>query len=210
MRLLFAVAGVLLSVLPVFSQPVGPSAFCYPGSGTGACLGKTSPSITSPVITGTETLNSGSANITSQTYTNSNYGIGIDSTDIVIYGGAGSAGAGVSLKAQGGAGGTNGTILLRAQPAGIGYISTTIPTVTGTGAPTIATGSTDSVGEVTAGTTATSVVITFSSVKTNAPFCTVTDQSTLASFTYTISTSAITITQTANSGNKIDYICFQH
>jgi hypothetical protein len=85
------------------------------------------------------------------------------------------------------------------------------PAVTGTGTPTIATGSTDNAGEVTAGASATSVVITFATAKTNAPFCVVTDQGpSLASFVYTISTSAITITQTANSANKIDYHCVQH
>lgn len=86
----------------------------------------------------------------------------------------------------------------------------TIPTVTGTGAPTITTGSTDTAGEVTSGASATSVVITFSATKTNAPFCVVSPQSVLLSFSYTISTSAITITQTATSGEKIDYMCFQH
>lgn len=86
----------------------------------------------------------------------------------------------------------------------------TIPTVTGTGTPTIATGSTDTSGEVTSGTSATSVVITFAAAKTNAPFCTVTAQTQLAAFAYTISTAAITITQTATTGEKIDYICLQH
>lgn len=86
----------------------------------------------------------------------------------------------------------------------------TIPTVTGTGTPTIASGSTDTAGEVTSGTSATSVVITFSSAKSTAPFCTVTPQTQLAAFAYTISTSAITITQTATTGEKIDYNCFQH
>ncbi|MBI3678476.1 MAG: hypothetical protein HY243_17855 [Proteobacteria bacterium] len=70
---------------------------------------------------------------------------------------------------------------------------------------------TDLAGEVTVGTgTPTSCTISFTSTKTNAPYCVVSDQSTLASFTYTISTTAITITQTANSSNKIDYVCFQH
>jgi hypothetical protein len=85
-----------------------------------------------------------------------------------------------------------------------------IPTVTGTGTPAITTGSTDSAGEVTAGASATSVVITFAAAKTNAPFCTVTNQTPLASFAYAISTTAITVAQTANTGNKIDYICLQH
>lgn len=86
----------------------------------------------------------------------------------------------------------------------------TIPTVTGTGTPTIATGSTDTAGEVTGGTAATSIVITFSATKTNAPFCTVSSQTQLVSFAYTISTSAITITETATTGDKIDYTCMQH
>lgn len=85
-----------------------------------------------------------------------------------------------------------------------------IPVPTGTGTPTIATGSTDAAGEVTSGTSATSLVITFSSAKTNAPFCTVTPQTQLLAFAYTISTTAITITQTATTGEKVDYFCVQH
>lgn len=86
----------------------------------------------------------------------------------------------------------------------------TIPTVTGTGTPTIATGSTDTAGEVTSGTSATSVVITFSATKGNAPFCVVSPQTQLVAFSFTISTTAISITQTATTGEKIDYMCFQH
>ena len=86
----------------------------------------------------------------------------------------------------------------------------TIPTISGTGTPTIRAGSTDTAGEVTSGTSATSVIITFSSTKANAPFCTVTPQTQLVAFSYTISTTAITITQTATTGEKIDYVCFQH
>lgn len=88
--------------------------------------------------------------------------------------------------------------------------SGTAPTPTGTGTPTIASGSTDTSGEVTAGASATSVVITFAVAKTNAPFCVVRSQAQITSFAYTISTTAITITQTATSGNLIDYICVQH
>lgn len=86
----------------------------------------------------------------------------------------------------------------------------TAPTPTGTGSPVMATGSTDSAGEVTGGTSATSIVVTFATAKTNAPFCTVTPQTQLLAFAYTISTAAITITQTATTGEKIDYICTQH
>lgn len=86
----------------------------------------------------------------------------------------------------------------------------TIPTVTGTGTPTIVTGSTDTAGEVTSGTLATSVVITFAAAKTNAPFCIVVPQTQIAAFVYTVSTTAITITMTATTGLVIDYHCFQH
>lgn len=83
-----------------------------------------------------------------------------------------------------------------------------IPVVTGTGSPTILAGSSNCEGEVTGGATATSIVITFSnSGYSQQPICTVTDESTLVSFTYTISSTAITITQTATTGNKVDYIC---
>lgn len=86
----------------------------------------------------------------------------------------------------------------------------TAPIPTGTGTPTIVAGSTDSAGEVASGASATSVVITFATSKTNAPFCTVTPQTQLIAFAYTISTTAITITQTATTGEKIDYVCIQH
>lgn len=83
----------------------------------------------------------------------------------------------------------------------------TAPAPTGTGTPTIVATSTDQAGEVTAGTSATSVVITFAGTYTIAPFCVVRTQSQLTSFAYTISTTAITITQTATSANLIDYVC---
>lgn len=92
---------------------------------------------------------------------------------------------------------------------GISFTGTT-PTPSGTGSPTMVAGSTDTAGEITSGASATSVIITFAVTKTNAPFCVVTPQTQLLAFAYTISTSAITITQTATSGEKIDYHCTQH
>lgn len=91
---------------------------------------------------------------------------------------------------------------------GIMPVQATAPTCTGTGTPTITTGSTDQAGQCTAGTTATSVVITFNRTHTNAPFCVVTSQTATAAISYTVSTTAITVTQVATSGNLIDYICF--
>lgn len=76
----------------------------------------------------------------------------------------------------------------------------------GGGSPAI-TGS-DLAGEVTMGTTATGCVITFNAAYSSAPYCTVTWQATpLASQSYTVSTTAITTTQTSTSGNKLNYVC---
>lgn len=89
--------------------------------------------------------------------------------------------------------------------------SGTAPALSGCGtSPSIASGSTDTAGEVTEGTVATGCVITFASAKTNAPFCVVTTQTTLALFNFALSPTAITITNTSGSGDKIDYHCVQH
>lgn len=104
---------------------------------------------------------------------------------------------------------TQGVTVLQIGTSGLS-LPGTIPVVTGTGTPTITAGSSDTAGEVTSGASATSVIITFSGTKTNAPFCVVTSQTQLAIFSYTISTTAITITQTATSSEKIDYNCIQH
>lgn len=85
-----------------------------------------------------------------------------------------------------------------------------IPVVTGTGTPTIASGSSNTAGIVTAGASATSVVITFA---TNAPWnsvpsCIVTPQTGgIASFAYAVTRTAITVTQSATSGDLINYRC---
>lgn len=123
--------------------------------------------------------------------------------------GATGAVTGASVAATGAV--TGATVTATGAVSGGSAIFTgTAPVPTGTGSPTITTGSTDTAGEVTAGSSATSVIVTFSSAKTNAPFCVVRSQAQVASFAYSISTTAITITQTATSGNLIDYICVQH
>lgn len=87
----------------------------------------------------------------------------------------------------------------------------TIPTVSSCGTtPSITTGSTDSSGEVTEGATATGCTITFSTSKTNAPFCVVTFQTNLVTETYAVSTTTITLTNTSSSGTKVNYHCTQH
>lgn len=93
---------------------------------------------------------------------------------------------------------------------GTGHFSSTGPAPVlsgcGSGSPTI-TGS-NLAGTVVTGTTATGCVITFSSAFVNAPTCVLSPASgVLAAFSYTISTTAITVTQTSSSGNTITYVC---
>jgi len=67
---------------------------------------------------------------------------------------------------------------------------------------------TDAAGQVTMGGTATGCVITFNYPYTNAPFCVVTWQATpLASQSYSVSPTAITLTQTSTSNDVINYHC---
>lgn len=87
---------------------------------------------------------------------------------------------------------------------------TTPPAVTtcnqGGGSPSII--GTDTVGEVTTGTLATSCVVTFNVAYVAAPHCTLTWQASLASTGYTVTNAAITFTQTATTGEKVNYHCF--
>lgn len=76
----------------------------------------------------------------------------------------------------------------------------------GTGSPTI-TGS-DTAGIVTLGTSATGCVITFAVAYTGTPYCVVSWIATpLASQSYVTANTAITLTQTSTSGNKVQYVC---
>jgi hypothetical protein len=80
------------------------------------------------------------------------------------------------------------------------------PALTSCGtSPSIVAGSTDTAGEVTEGSISTGCTITFKVAYTRAPFVTVTAQSGLV-FTYTVSASAITITNVgALSSTKLNY-----
>ena len=84
----------------------------------------------------------------------------------------------------------------------------TIPTLTSCGTGTPAISGTDFNGAVTLGTSATGCTITFATAYTIAPFCNVTWQNTpLASQNYTVSTTAIILTQSSTSGNIVNYTC---
>lgn len=83
-----------------------------------------------------------------------------------------------------------------------------IPALTSCGTTPAITGN-DLAGIVTMGTSATGCVITFAVPYAVTPFCLVTWIATpLASQSYVTSTTAITLTQTSASNNKIQYACF--
>jgi hypothetical protein len=70
---------------------------------------------------------------------------------------------------------------------------------------------TDTAGEITVGTATTGCTVAFTSTKSFAPSCVVTNQSmsVVNAMTYTVSTTQLVISQTALSGNKINYQCTQ-
>ncbi len=92
-------------------------------------------------------------------------------------------------------------------PAHVNSGQTTAPALTSCGGSPSIVGS-DTAGTVQMGTTATGCVISFNVAYTNFPHCVVTWRDTpLATQTYTVSTTAITTTQSSISNNKLDYIC---
>lgn len=86
--------------------------------------------------------------------------------------------------------------------------STPAPTLSSCGTSPSIRGS-DWAGLVTVGSTATGCTITFSSAYPSEPTCTVTNQSmsVVNAMTYTVSTTAITVTQTGLGGAKLNYHC---
>ena len=93
-------------------------------------------------------------------------------------------------------------------PAHLASGQLTAPALTscGTGSPSIV--GTDTAGTITTGTNATGCIITFNVAYVAAPHCVVTWQTTpAASQSYTISTTAITLTQTSASGRLVNYVC---
>jgi len=118
--------------------------------------------------------------------------------------------------------GTDTNIALALTPKGSGIINAgeahigggAVPPVLtscGGGSPTVVGSNT--AGTVTMGTTATGCVLTFATTGAayafvTAPICLVTWRATpLASQSYTVSNTALTLTQTSTSGNLADYVC---
>lgn len=101
------------------------------------------------------------------------------------------------------------TTLWQIDNVGHQYASTTRPTLSSCGTTPTILGD-DNGGEVTVGSVAaTGCTITFGQPWLTAPFCTVTNQSlgVVNAFTYTISATAITVSQTGLTSAKVDYVC---
>lgn len=88
---------------------------------------------------------------------------------------------------------------------GTGVTPTPVVSACGT---TPAIAGSDFAGLVTVGTgTPTACTITFSAAYSAIPVCVVNSATQLAAFSYTVSTTAIVVTQTATSSNLLRYIC---
>lgn len=88
---------------------------------------------------------------------------------------------------------------------GTGITPTPVVSACGT-SPAIA--GSDFAGLVTVGSaTPTSCTITFSATFNGIPVCVVNSATQLAAFSYTVSATAIVVTQTATSSNLLRYIC---
>lgn len=101
------------------------------------------------------------------------------------------------------------TTLFKIDNKGHEYASTTQPVLSSCGTSPTITGN-DKQGEVVPGATATGCTVTFGTSWDSAPICTVSNQSMsiTSALTYTISATALTISQaTGVAGNKIDYMC---
>lgn len=93
---------------------------------------------------------------------------------------------------------------------GISAPQITAPVATGTGTPTLGSRSSDTAGEVTGGTSATSIVITWAYPKTNKPFCVVSSPRATPYTSYVESATALTINLSATTGAVYDYDCWQN
>ena len=148
--------------------------------------------------------------------------IGTDNIIIATRGATtGSAGIGNTLRLQGNSSSAallcTGTNTTTPSCAFAGSVTTprvsasgTAPALTSCGtSPTISGG--DMAGTVTMGTGApTGCVITFAVAYSSAPHCVVTWRATpLATQSYAVSTTEITLTQLATSSNVVDYVCMQ-
>lgn len=92
-------------------------------------------------------------------------------------------------------------------PGHILTVGKPVPTITGTGSPTIS--GTDTAGLITMGSSATTAVVLFGRAYLTAPFCVISPQNafTTTNIAYTTVTTSISLTQNSTSGNLINYFC---
>lgn len=89
----------------------------------------------------------------------------------------------------------------------LSFTPSAVPAIGSCGAtPSAATGS-DNAGQVTEGTTATGCTITFANAYAATPFCVVGLQTQVLAFAYSLSNTAITVTNTSTSNDKINWVC---
>lgn len=100
------------------------------------------------------------------------------------------------------------TTLFSIDNVGHQYATTTIPVLSSCGTNPSMVGSDDH-GTVTTGATAGGCTITFGNPWIKAPTCTLSEQtgSVVNAFSYTVSATAIVVTQTAIGGGIVDYVC---
>ena len=127
---------------------------------------------------------------------------------------AASSGTAPALGAQGG----DANISLAIVPKGNGAIqmqnhiasSGALPTLSACGtSPSITTGSTDTRGAITEGTTATGCTIAFATAYATAPVCVVSSPNGILPTSYSASTTALTIANASATGDQFTYACMQ-
>ncbi len=105
---------------------------------------------------------------------------------------------------------TYGNIATLSGNGHFGFEGTPIPVASACGtSPTVVTGSTDTRGSVTEGTTATGCTVTFSAAYGTAPFCVVSSPNGAPFTSYTASTTALTIVNVSASGDDFTWVCMQ-
>lgn len=94
-------------------------------------------------------------------------------------------------------------------PSHLNTVGKPLPTITGTGTPTI--DGTDTAGLITMGTSATTATAVFGRAYVTVPYCVVTwgapQNGTATPIAYVLTTTSIALSQGSTSGNKINYIC---
>src|SRR5258708_1461467 len=104
-----------------------------------------------------------------------------------------------------------GLLVRAASPVLIGHPTfsgnTPVLSTCGGGSPAMAAGSTDNSGKFTVGTATATCTMTFATAFTTSVRCIVNSETTLAAFSYSYTTSAITVTATVLGGDIVDYRC---